>query len=52
MQWDDSGQLNAELGRDRLLSHVTQEGADVCRDTGKDVSSGAEPLSAVAWRAA
>lgn len=46
--FDDSGQLNAEPDRDRRLNHVTQEGADICDDTGKDMCSGAKLLSTVA----
>lgn len=32
--------MNAELHMDRELDHIIQERADVCCDTGKDVSSG------------
>lgn len=52
MPWDDSGQLSAEHDRDRLLSPVTQEGADVCCDAGEDVSSGVKLLTAVACKMA
>lgn len=52
MPRDDSGQLSAELDRDRLLSPVTQEGADDCRDAGEDVTSGVRLLTAVACKTA
>lgn len=52
MKFDDSSQSNAGLAVGRQLSHVTQEGADVCCDTGKDVSSDAKVLSGVGYKTA